>query len=591
MKITIHRGSDQIGGCVTEYEEQGWRLFVDYGEQLPGTPHSGETLRVEGLTHGDVSKSALLITHYHGDHIGRIGDLPKELPIFIGEIARDIQLALSEHLRFVDETSVDILGRLKVANTFRPGIEFEFGPFKIMPVTIDHSAFDAYAFRIEADDLKVFHTGDFRTHGFRSSKLPAVIDKYVGRVDYVVCEATNVSRPEFTNKPEYELQNEFEAAFKENKFNIVYLSSTNIDRLFAIYHAALRAGRPFYVDAYQKHIMDIVTSRDNLWGKSRLYKYGDYQPIPLQKDGNEFRVNDKFVEFAEEKGYVLVARANQRFDNLIERLPGESKVKYLSMWKRYVDPACPAYNPNLANSLGENFKHIHTSGHCDMGSLRNLFDMLRPKAIIPIHTDNPKAFVDLFSYERPVILLADGESINAISSKYVDPVYGSIYAVKAPAEDVKEISNPLKLPWYSIDERLVGTFRDEKNAYSMLKKTAYAPNRLLGYEIVDEEDMEVLLSWNYDRDFKPLHDFAYFGMRDYGKPQSKEFKAGDKMLALVPQYNVVLPCEIIEDTVIKNPSDKIHIKCLVRVANEFGMMTAKRSVPATQLFPFHEFKL
>ena len=38
MKITIHRGTDQIGGCVTEYEYQGWKLFVDYGEQLPGYP-------------------------------------------------------------------------------------------------------------------------------------------------------------------------------------------------------------------------------------------------------------------------------------------------------------------------------------------------------------------------------------------------------------------------------------------------------------------------------------------------------------------------------------------------------------------------
>lgn len=37
MKITIHRGTDQVGDCVTEYESNGWKLFVDYGEQLPGT--------------------------------------------------------------------------------------------------------------------------------------------------------------------------------------------------------------------------------------------------------------------------------------------------------------------------------------------------------------------------------------------------------------------------------------------------------------------------------------------------------------------------------------------------------------------------
>lgn len=70
---------------------------------------------------------------------------------------------------------------------------------------VDHSAFDAYAFCIEAKELKVFHTGDFRKHGFRSGKLSTVIERYVERADYIVCEATNVNRPEATLIPEHEL--------------------------------------------------------------------------------------------------------------------------------------------------------------------------------------------------------------------------------------------------------------------------------------------------------------------------------------------------------------------------------------------------
>lgn len=101
MNIKIHRGTHQIGGCVTEYEYDGWRLFVDYGEELPGGPKSGD-LHIEGLTHGDISKSALLITHYHGDHIGSITKLPEELPIYMGKVGREIQLVLSDHLKSVD---------------------------------------------------------------------------------------------------------------------------------------------------------------------------------------------------------------------------------------------------------------------------------------------------------------------------------------------------------------------------------------------------------------------------------------------------------------------------------------------------------
>ena len=60
LNIKIHRGTHQIGGLVTEYEYDGWHLFVDYGEELPGAEKSGD-LEVEGLTKGDISNSALLI--------------------------------------------------------------------------------------------------------------------------------------------------------------------------------------------------------------------------------------------------------------------------------------------------------------------------------------------------------------------------------------------------------------------------------------------------------------------------------------------------------------------------------------------------
>ena len=412
MNIKIHRGTHQIGGCVTEYEYDGWRLFVDYGEELPGGPKSGD-LQIEGLTHGDISKSALLITHYHGDHIGSITKLPKELLIYIGKVGREILLVLSDHLKSVDGIHQEMVERLHHANTFEAGKLFSYGPFSIMPITVDHSAFDAYAFKIEAGGVSAFHTGDFRTHGFRSKKLPEVIHKYVGEVDYVVCEGTNVARPDATNQTERELQQQFEEQFKANKGNVVYLSSTNIDRLFSLYHAALRAKRVFLVDAYQKKIMDIVTQKDSLWGKSELYQYGEYEPKVLKYDKGEFLVTDEFKDFLDKLGYVLVARATPRFGNLVERIPGE-KQKYLSMWEGYVKEGAEAYNKDLANSLGEDFKYMHTSGHSDMNSMREVFRLLHPKALIPIHTDAPEKFAELFSAEWSVILLNDGESVSTL---------------------------------------------------------------------------------------------------------------------------------------------------------------------------------
>ena len=130
--------------------------------------------------------------------------------------------------------------------------------------------------------------------------------------------------------------------------------------------------------------MDKVTQRDSIWGKSNLYKFKEtYKPFVLSIENGEFWMNDKFKELLDDKGYVLIARSNPRFDKLIANIPGE-KQTYLSMWNGYVDKSKAAYNENLAMSLGDGFLYKHTSGHCDMNSLREVFRLLHPKAIISL---------------------------------------------------------------------------------------------------------------------------------------------------------------------------------------------------------------
>ena len=467
MNIKVHSGTHKIGGCVTEYEYNGWHLFVDYGEELPGAEKSGD-LEVEGLTKGDISNSALLITHYHGDHIGCITKLPKDLTIYMGKVGRDIQMGLSDHLKLVDGVHQEMFDRLQTVKTFEPGKPFKWGDFNIMPVTVDHSAFDAYAFKIEADGVSAFHTGDFRTHGFRSSKLPDVINKFVGEVDYVVCEATNISRPNAASKPEHDLQMEYQNWFANNKGNVVYVSSTNIDRLFGLYHAARYTDRVFIIDEYQKSIMDIVTQRDSLWGKSKLYKFKEsYPPFVLSIVNDEFWMNDKFKDLLQDKGYVLIARSNPRFDKFIANIPGE-KQTYLSMWDGYVDKNKVAYNEKLAKSLGNEFMYKHTSGHCDMNSLREVIRLLHPKAIIPIHTDNPEDFAQLFSDEWPIIVLNDGDGISPISSRIADSIYPMVISGRT--------------------KKCLGYFGREEDAKSILSHTVFHPDKQTKYEIWDEED-------------------------------------------------------------------------------------------------------
>ena len=616
MKITIHRGTDQIGGCVTEYEVNGWHLFVDYGEQLSDAPQSEKPFEVEGLTHGDTSRSALLITHYHTDHTGRITELPQSLPIYMGKIACEILALQSERVGQKSAHHRKLAERLQTVKHFAPGESFDFGDFKILPIVVDHSAFDAYAFKIEGDGVEVFHTGDFRTHGFRGAALPKVIEKYIGKVDYVVCEGTNISDSDKPSKSEHELQQEFEQEFHRNKYNVVYLSSTNIDRLFGVYHAALRAGRPFYVDEHQRRMMDIVTQRDRKWGKSRLYKYGKYEPTPLKENRRGFSVAQEFKDFLSKKGYVLIARAGDKFDNLISQLPGEKKT-YLSMWGGYLEETKAAYLPALAKSVGKGYIPKHASGHCDMDSLGNLFAQLSPRAIIPIHTTNPKAFAERFCDRWPVMLLHDGESFSTVNNLH-DDVTAGIFTMKKPDDDVEAFEVEGDYQWWGMSDRCIGEFRCMKDALTALKHTVYAPGRVVGYEVLKEEDSA---PWDvdvYNPDFSISAKYKYGHHAPGGSAYQEKcrFNAGDIVWAAVYEYYAFVPCRLIgpvtEELMRKICEsnehcdqsyeeikkmlwdwdwDAVAVHPLVKLKNKYGSMDDIILVQRIYLFPYKEYEV
>lgn len=508
IRVTVHRGTNQIGGCVTEYECRGFHLFVDYGEQLPGYEHTD--LEIEGLTKGDVSHSALLITHYHGDHIGKVSALSSEIPVYMGKTGCEIYREFEIHMAHIPGEEgkkhrllADRVGKFR---HFVPGHSFEVGPFKIMPIVMDHSAFDAYAFKIEADGRKVFHTGDFRTHGFRSKMLPAVIEKYIGKVDCVVSEGTNIERSkDTTTKTEQDIKKEFMEGFKQNKYNVVYVSSTNIDRLFALYHAACSAGRMFILDEFAKKMMDAAANVDKLWGKSRFYHFlgGQKAPKVLWKDGV---INDTFFHAMERHGYVLIARANDKFDELLQKMPSEGRKVYLSMWKGYVDnPESSSYNKSLAEAMGNDYVHIHTSGHCDVESMAKLFEMLKPKVIIPIYTNCPEKFAAAFPSWN-VKMLADGEvfSTNPFGDIPVHEKGDTILSAISIAEnqdfdDVKVSSVDEKFKCWKLDYKEISSFYDCEDAKEALKYVR-ADKNVLAFEIWEECDFTLTLGEVYRRD-------------------------------------------------------------------------------------------
>lgn len=269
MQIVIHRGTHQIGGCCTEIRTDQARILIDFGDELPEPGQVSRPLELEGVTHGKPDCGGVFFTHYHGDHVGQLSRILPGIPLYMGEVAKEIlslyqQRVSAHHPAATAETLAAIrplhpLGRVRV------------GDMQVTPLAVDHSAYDAYMFLIEAQGKRILHTGDYRLHGFQGKGVLTALEKYVGQVDVLITEGTTLSRTGQKTVTEGDVEREAIGLLREHKYVFLLCSSTNIDRLAAFAAAAKKVGRLFVCDGYQKSVLDVVAQHGGK--RSALYDF------------------------------------------------------------------------------------------------------------------------------------------------------------------------------------------------------------------------------------------------------------------------------------------------------------------------------
>lgn len=106
--VTIHRGIDQIGGCITEISTKTSRVFVDFGQNLPGcavptTPEQDEALVRDIFAQNVKQHQAVVYTHAHEDHVGLFDLIPCYVPQYIGVGGQELMLAKYDLLKIAHE--------------------------------------------------------------------------------------------------------------------------------------------------------------------------------------------------------------------------------------------------------------------------------------------------------------------------------------------------------------------------------------------------------------------------------------------------------------------------------------------------------
>ena len=389
MKIIIHRGTHQIGGCVTEISTDNSKVFIDFGSDLPNSSTADLPKMIKGLTVDDNIERALFLTHYHGDHVGRLNEIKTDIPIYMGKTAKEL------FKNYAVRIKSDIAKKIDEIHTFSPLEKITVGDITVTPLMIDHSAFDAYMFIVEADGRRVLHTGDFRMHGFRGGKTLPMLKKYAESIDCIICETTNLSREDVKLITERDLQNEARQILKENKYVFVLCSSTNIDRIGAFYHANPK-GKLFICDKYQKKQLETVSK--NHKQKSIFYDFN-----------HVLSYGTKIDELMEQRGFCMIIRQGKMCEKVLKKYKGRSKVVY-SMWSGYLKGE--SKNDELVNFLKDyELTILHSSGHASVSDLVKLYNTVNPKTgLIPIHGETPEKFSQFLPKDK-LLLLNDGEEL------------------------------------------------------------------------------------------------------------------------------------------------------------------------------------
>lgn len=413
MKIKIHRGLDQIGGCITEIWTDSSRVFIDFGQNLPSngkaaTPEEDALMVADIVENNEKEHQAVFYTHAHEDHVGLFRYIPLEQ--YIGEGSKELllikyrtlleryEMAIDESLQLQEGSkeneenfeenyriTKDLIDKLKAFKTWKRTALKEspspitIGDIRVTPFFTCHSIYDAHMFLVEADGKRIWHTGDYRQHGYMGKGLLPMLRRYATDIDVLITEGTMLKRKDKCIH-ESEVSRKMECVMQAFKYVFVLTSATDIERLASIKVAAENANKPLCIlSLFMKRTMEFFTERQSSLSR------GLFSFAPLY-------YTDKLYDKLKRKGFTVVVGTSQadKVKKLLDRLPQEETLFIYSTWDGYYKNAEQVKANSKYKEFREMFHNvvdIHTSGHADKATIRKVIETVRPKEVICIHKE------------------------------------------------------------------------------------------------------------------------------------------------------------------------------------------------------------
>lgn len=431
--LTIYGGANEVGGNKILLEDKGVKIYLDFGEgfdfgedyfyewlkpravnglevyfefgMLPKLPrlYNKDSLKFTDLKYEKPDVDAIFISHSHSDHCGHLPFVDEDIPVYMGECTHKI--AEVYHKLYPGLFNI---GEHNNLHLFKTGDKIKVKHLVIEPIHVEHSVPGAYGFIIHTSKGAVVYTGDFRLHGPKSEYSREFIKKAaLAKPICLLCEGTRIGSEQDHNNTEEEVEQKASGIISKSKGLVMaYFSMVNIDRFMSFYQAAVKNGRILVVDTKYAYILDNlrplipvlpdIRTDKNLkvyfrYAKSCTFCEKDY--APFERDFMPNMVTHEEVA-KNPKKYVLHLGFNKLIE-LVYLQPKNADFIY-SMSEHFLEGEDNEEQRKVWENWMQHFKitfhKAHCSGHASREDLFETVKTIKPKVLIPIHTEKPEEF-------------------------------------------------------------------------------------------------------------------------------------------------------------------------------------------------------
>ena len=445
LRVVALGGLGEIGRNMTVLEYAGRLLVVDCGVLFPEESQPGIDLILPDFTSiedrlDDIE--AIVLTHGHEDHIGA-------LPYLL-RLRRDIPRLGSRLTLALVEAKLREARIKPVVTVVREGERNRVGPFDLEFLAVNHSIPDALAVAIRTPAGLVLHTGDFKMDQLpldgRLTDLNGFARLGDEGVDLLLVDSTNAEVPGFVPS-EAEITPVLNAVFARSRGRIIVASfASHIHRIQQVIDAAAAHGRRVaFVGRSMVRNMGVARDLGYLTVPGgTLVSLDDLTHLPDDEvvlictgsQGEPMAVLSRIAN----NDHAIKAGADDTIILASSLIPGNENA---------VNRVINGLTRSGATVVHRGNALVHVSGHASAGELLYVYNVVRPRNVMPVHGEWRHLRANAALAERTgvprdrIVLAEDGVVVDLVDgvARIVGAVpVGYVYVDGASVGDISEAS-------------------------------------------------------------------------------------------------------------------------------------------------------